>query len=128
MYLSKLTDDQKLAFLSIAIKIINADGILDKKEQNAINMMRLEMGLIDEAKLPTGTLEETVSVFDSNISKIHTFIEWLSLAYADNNFSGEEQKLLRGIAILFGFDEAKATELENWVISYRELIKKVDTF
>ncbi len=96
MYLNKLTDDQKLAFLSISLKLINSDGILDRREQNAIDMMRIEMGLIEEAKLPTGSMEDILSVYDSNNSKIYSFIEWLALAYADDNFSGEEKKIIIG--------------------------------
>jgi len=128
MYLQKLSYEQKLAFLSIALKIINADEILNRREQNAIDLMRLEMGLIEEAKLPTGSMENIVSKFDSNKSKVYAFIEWLALAYADDNFSGEEKKILRAIAILFDFSEEKAKKIENWVISYKELIKKVDSF
>ncbi len=128
MYLNKLSDEQRLAFLSISQKLINADGILDRREQNAIDMMRIEMGLYEEAKLPTGSIEDIVSVFDSKSSKVYSFIEWLALSYADNNFSGEEQKILRAIAVLFELNESKATELENWVISYNDLIKKVDSF
>jgi len=128
MYLSKLSYEQKLAFLSIAVKIIDADGILDRREQNAINSMRVEMGLIEESKLPTGPLEETLSVFNSKTSKVFAFIEWLYLAYADEDFSGEEQKILRAIALIFGFNETMATNLEKWVIDYKHHIEKVSSF
>jgi uncharacterized tellurite resistance protein B-like protein len=128
MYLSKLSYEQKLAFLSISVKIINADGILDKREQNTINSMRIEMGLIEEAKLPTGPLEDILSVFNNEPSKVYAFIEWLYLAYSDEDFSGEEQKLLRAVALIFGFDENKASNLENWIVDYKKHMDKLTLF
>jgi len=128
MYLSKLSYEQKQAFLAVAFKIINADGVLDKREQNAINSMRIEMGLIEETKLPTSPLETTLSVFNSEQSKVYAFIEWLALAYVDENFSGEEKKILRAVALIFDFDEKKAVSIEDWVISYNKLISKVESF
>lgn len=128
MYLSKLSYEQKLAFLSIAIKIIDADGVLDKREQDAINSMRIEMGLLEEAKLPAGPFEDTLSVFNSESSKVYAFIEWLYLAYSDENFSGEEQKILRSVALIFGFDENKSSDLEKWILEYKNHINKISSF
>ncbi len=69
-----------------------------------------------------------MSVFNSEQSKVYAFIEWLALAYVDEDFSGEEKKILRAIALIFDFDEKKAISIEKWVVSYKELINKVESF
>ncbi len=128
MYLNNFSYEQKLAFLAIAVKIINADGILDRREQQTIDTMRIEMGLLAEAKLPNGPLEQIVSVFDTRRNRIYAFIEWIALAYADEKFSGEEQKLLRAIALQFNLDEKEASAIETWVNDYKTLLKDVERF
>lgn len=121
MFLNSLTQEQKKAFLAIAMKIIGADGILETRERQMIETMRYEMGLYDETDLPKGDIEDIAKAFDTRKSRAIMMLEGIALAYADENLGGEEQKILRALALIFGISEEEATAMENWVLRYKEL-------
>jgi len=126
MFLNNLTPEQKKAFLAIAMRIIGADGLLDPRERQMIEMMRYEMGMFTETDLPGKyvALEELATPFDTHKSKVIVMLESIALAYADEEFAGEEEKILREMALIFGFSEEEANAMENWVERYRGLIKE----
>lgn len=124
MFLNMLTEAQKKAFLAIAMKIIGADGLLDPRERQMIEGMRYEMGLWDTTDLPKGSIEELAEPFDTHQSQVILMLESIALAYADEEFTGEEEKILRALALVFEFSEEKATAVENWVLRYKSLIKE----
>lgn len=126
MFLAGLNDEQKKAFLAIAMKVIGADGRLDPRERQMIEAMRYEMGLFQETDLPHGSIEELARPFDTRRSQAIVLMEGIALAYADMDFSGEEQKILRALALIFGISEKDATEMENWVLEFNRLQKKAE--
>jgi hypothetical protein len=124
MFLNMLTEAQKKAFLAIAMKIIGADGLLDPRERQMIEGMRYEMGMWDETDLPKGSIEELAEPFDTRQSRVILMLESIALAYVDEEFAGEEEKILRALALVFEFSEEQATAMENWVLRYKDLIKE----
>ncbi len=126
MFLSNLSLDQKKAFLAIALKIVGADGRLDPRERRMIEGMRYEMGLWNETDLPKGYIEELVKPFDTRRSRVALMLECLALAYADEELSGEEEKILRELAILFEFTEEDANAMEKWVQDYKKLMLEAE--
>ncbi len=124
MFLNSLTEGQKKSFLAIARKIIGADGIMDTRERQMIEAMRYEMGLWDETDLPEGYIEDLAKPFDTRQSRVILMLESIALTYADEEFSGEEKKILRELALLFEFSEEEATAMENWVLRYKDLVKE----
>jgi len=124
MFLRNLNEEQQKAFLAIAMKIVGADGQLTPEERRLIEAMRFEMGLLQEATLPTGSVEELAQPFDSRQAQATVLMEGIALAYSDNDFSGEEQKILRALALIWGIPEEDATEMENWVLEYKKLQEK----
>jgi uncharacterized tellurite resistance protein B-like protein len=121
MFLNSLTQEQKKAFLAIAMKIIGADGILEPRERSMIEAMRYEMGLWDETDLPKGEIEDIAKPFDTRKSRVISMLEGIGLAYADEDLGEEEQKILRALALLFEFSEEEATAMENWILRYKKL-------
>lgn len=126
MFLNNLTPEQKKAFLAIAMKIIGADGVLDPRERQMIEAMRYEMGMFTETDLPGKyvAIDELAKPFDTHKSQTIVMLESIALAYADEEFAGEEAKILRELALIFGFSEEEANAMENWVERYRGLIKE----
>ena len=124
MFLRNLNEEQQKAFLAIAMKIVGADGRLAPEERQLIEAMRFEMGLLQEAALPTGSVEELAQPFDTRQAQSTVLMEGIALAFSDNDFSGEEQKILRALALIWGISEEDATEMENWVLDYRKLQEK----
>ena len=127
MFLSRLTVDQKKAFLALAMKIVGADRHLDPKERQTIEGMRYEMGLWNDTDIPRGSIEELAKPFDTRQSRVILMIESIALALADEEFHGEEQKILRALALIFGFSEKEASAMENWVVRSKELQKEAET-
>jgi uncharacterized tellurite resistance protein B-like protein len=126
MFLAGLNDAQKKAFLAIALKIIGADGRLDPKERQMIEAMRYETGIFQETDLPHGSIEELARPFDNRRSQAIVLMEGIALAYADQEFAGEEQKILRALALIFGISEEDATEMENWVLDFNKLQERAE--
>jgi len=124
MFLNSLTEEQKKSFLAIAKKIIGANGILDSRERQMIEVMRYEMGLWDEIDLPKGYIDDLAKPFDTRQSRVILMLESIALTYADEEFSGEEKKILRELALLFEFSEGEANAMENWVLRYKDLVKE----
>jgi len=127
MYLNRLTIEQKKAFLAIAMKIVGADRHLDPKERRTIEAMRVEMGLLTEIDIPMGSIEELAKPFDTRQSQVILMLEGIALALVDEEFHGEEQKILRALALIFGFSEEEANAMENWVLSYKKLQKEAES-
>ncbi|MCP5053554.1 MAG: TerB family tellurite resistance protein [bacterium] len=124
MFLRNFNEQQQKAFLAIAMKIAGADGRLDPEERKMIEGMRLEMGLLSETTLPSGSIEELAQPFDTRRVQATVLLESIALAYSDNEFSGEEQKILRALALIWGISEQDATEMENWVLDYNRILAK----
>lgn len=126
MFLNRLNQEQKKALLAIAMKIIGADGQLDPGERQMIEGMRYEMGLFTETDIATGyvSVEELAKPFDTRESRTILMLQSIALAYADEEMHGEEQKILRELALIFDFSEEQATTMENWVLRYKELLKE----
>jgi uncharacterized tellurite resistance protein B-like protein len=124
MFLAMLNDEQKKAFLAIALKIVHADGRLEPKERRMIEAMRYEMGLLQETALPHGSIEELAKPFDTRKAQSILMMEGIGLALADTDFSGEEKKILRALALIFNISEQDATEMENWVLEFKKLQEK----
>jgi hypothetical protein len=89
--------------------------------------MRVEMGLFTETDIPMGSIEELAKPFDTRQSQVILMLEGIALALVDEEFHGEEQKILRALALIFGFSEKEATAMENWVLNYKKLQKVAET-
>jgi hypothetical protein len=126
MFLNRLTDEQKKAFLAIAMKIVGADRRLDPEERRTIESMRFEMGLFNETDIPMGSIEELAKPFDNRQAQVIVMLEGIALAFVDEEFHGEERKILRALALIFKFSEEDANAMENWVLRYKELHKEAD--
>jgi len=126
MFLNRLRDEQKKAFLAIAIKLVGADGRLDPRERVIIETIRYEMGLFSETDLPGGDMERIARVFDTHDSRVIVLMEAIAIALADEDLAKEEENLLRELARIFDFTEEKATAIEAWVIKFRDTQKEAE--
>lgn len=126
MFLASLNDEQKKAFLAIGMKIIGADSHLDVREREMIQGMRYEMGLFHPLELPHSSIEDLAKTFDSKRSQSIVLLESIGLAYSDGDYTEKEKKILRALALSFNISEEEATEMENWVLDYKKLIKKAE--
>ncbi len=124
MFLNQLQDEQKKAFLSLALKLIQADGVTDPREEMIFLAMRQEMGLWQETQLPQGSVEKLSAPFADKKSQRIVILELLGLVYADERFQEQEQRLLRGLANLFEISEEDATKIESWALRQIQLTRE----
>ena len=91
MFLANLTGDQKRSFLSLAQKLIEADGLLQKDELSTLEQYKREMGAAPDSVAKEETLEESISVFQagSKAVKKQVAFELLALACSDREYAKE---------------------------------------
>lgn len=126
MFLGRLNEAQRKAFLAIAIKLTGADGRLDPRERVMIEAMRHETGLWTETDLPKGDMEDIAKEFDTHESRVIALMESIAIALADEDLAKEEENILRELARIFDFTEEKATAIENWVMNFKKLSKEAE--
>lgn len=126
MFLGRLNHEQRKAFLALALRMVKADGNFDSKERKFIEYYRYETGLYSETVLPDGTIEELAATFDTDPARKIVLIEAIALAYIDGDCCDEERMILRALALSFDYDETVAVEIEEWVLSHKDIMKQAE--
>lgn len=125
MFLANLTGDQKRSFLSLAQKLIEADGLLQKDELSTLEQYKREMGAAPDSVAKEETLEESISVFQagSKAVKKQVAFELLALACSDREYAKEEELLLEKIRASLDLEEDFFMQSRAYL---RELISLYD--
>ena len=124
MFLSKLSEQEKQAFMVLAKWVSEADGIVKEEETLLLNAFLKEMDLIEIDS--TLTVEDCYLIFSksSNVIKRAAYIELLSLVIADKKYDKKEEEILSKINNNFGLPEDFIAEAFNWLKAYTELTAK----
>ena len=125
MFLANLTGNQKKAFLSLARKLIEADGLLQKDELSTLEQYKREMNLVADFAAEEETFEEAISVFQAEARTVKKQIvfELLALACSDREYAKEEGNLLEKIRVSFDLEEKFFIQSKAYI---RELISLYD--
>lgn len=118
MFLMQLHSEQKYAFMTLARNLVAADNVFTPDEQAMMEQYRQEMGLENDGDVSS---EQAIACFSSatgNIQKKIMF-ELLALAYADTNYSSEEQMYLKKLLTAFGLHE-------DFLVSARDVLSALD--
>lgn len=126
MFLANLSEQQKIQFFLIArFFALMDDGQIDDGEQNLLNSMKAEMGLvsIDESQLPTSpaTLERLGDIFFSKKSRKVLIIELLGIAYTHGVIDQKQKDFLVDLAKSFSFSAEELDSMEKWVVEMLHL-------
>lgn len=117
MFLNKLQNDEKIAFLTIAHHIARSDGDFSENEKNTILTYCLEMQIED--------IHYNEDSFDlnSNLSKIKSkesqkifLLEIMALIYSDG-LHEEEEKILNIIIETYNIDKTLLSLYAEWTKS-----------
>lgn len=120
--LSKLTEDQKVAFMKAFSRLAGADGHLDEDELAFIRSMARVYGISDKRVdeiLKIDSDEEVVNavkVIDNRRAALELIKEMCVLAHADDELSDEETALIGKVGMAMGIDLDKIEQISNWVI------------
>ena len=113
-YLTKLNENQRIAFIKALARLANADGKLDDSEKEFIRQVakvyRVSEGRIEEI-LNFGSDEdivESVKIIDNRKAALELIKEMCILAHADNELSESGQAM--------GIELEKIQQISQWVI------------
>lgn len=120
--LSKLTEDQKVAFMKAFSRLAGADGHLDEDELAFIRSMARVYGISDKRVdeiLKIDSDEEVVNavkVIDNRRAALELIKEMCVLAHADDELSDQETLLIGRVGQAMGCELEKIEQISNWII------------
>lgn len=120
--LSKLTEDQKVAFMKAFSRLVGADGHLDEDELAFIRSMARVYGISDKRVdeiLKIDSDEEVVNavkVIDNRRAALELIKEMCVLAHADDELSDQETLLIGRVGQAMGVELEKIEQISNWII------------
>ena len=120
--LSKLTEDQKVAFMKAFSRLAGADGHLDEDELAFIRSMARVYGISDKRVdeiLKIDSDEEVVNavkVIDNRRAALELIKEMCVLAHADDELSDQEPLLIGRVGQAMGVELEKIEQISNWII------------
>lgn len=120
MFLIKLQQEEKEAFLELAYLMAKIDGKYSIYENPVIAKYKKEMDLEDYI-IKDLAIEDILKVFKEERSKHIVLTEILRLVYSDGIVHENEQKSITLIKEHFGFDSNKYATFKDWVLGIKEL-------
>ena len=115
MWLSALSEHQRVALLGLAHDVVVSDGVLDPNEELMLDEFKREMALNPDTQSEYLDLDGIEQIFDSQKSRVIVILNLLRISYVDGAFEVEEECLLKEVSRLFGVDAEQFLLLENWV-------------
>lgn len=121
-YLSKLNEDQRIAFMKALASLANADGKLDPEEIDFIKQVAVIYGVPEkriEEILQTNDVDdivESVKLIDNRRVALELVKEMCILAHADSELSDKEVMLIGRVGQAMGVELEKIEQISQWVI------------
>ena len=120
--LSKLNENQKVAFMKAFSRLAAADGRLDEDELAFIRKIAKIYGISDKRvdeilKIDNDDeVVEAVKIIDNRRAALELIKEMCILAHADDELSDEETLLIGRVGQAMGIELEKIEQISNWVI------------
>ena len=125
MFLHRLNNDEKLAFIELAHHIARSDNDFSSEEQTIINTYCLEMGIEDITYNENDfNLDSSVSKLISSQSQKIVLMEIMALIYSDGILHEEEKKILDFLIEKFDVSSSLSDVYKEWSISILSLYKQ----
>ncbi len=115
MWLSTLSEAQRIALLGLAHNVVVSDGLLDPNEEGMLEQLRREMGIDAGHELDYLELDGISQIFSTRPVRVVALLNLLKLSYADGAFEVEEECLLKEISSTFNIPDDEFLLLDNWV-------------
>jgi hypothetical protein len=120
MFLTKLQQEEKEAFLELAYLMATIDGKFSVFENPVITKYQKEMEL-EGYKIKGLAIDDILKVFKEERSKHIVLTEILRLVYSDGIVHENEQESITLIKKHFGFDANKYATFKDWIVGIKEL-------
>lgn len=122
MFVQYLTERQQSALLHYAYEVIRADGSVDARELNRLDVLRdqTEPGVQAEDV----AIEDLPELFDDRMSRLALLFEVIGMGYADEEFDPRESKLINAMAKALTIEEDEVLNIISWVRRQLLLVKE----
>ena len=127
MFLGKLSEKEKNAFISLSVHASNSIGDFAEEEKMMIQEYCKEMGIPFFDANNAISMDEVIAVFlesERSIKKI-VLIETLGLVYSDGVFDELEKGFISGFAKKIGLTEEDVAKQTAAIKEYLAALKKV---
>lgn len=120
--LSKLNEEQRVAFMKALARLANADGKLDEEEKAFIKQVAVIYGVPEkrvEEILKIDSDDEiidAVRIIDNRRVALELVKEMCILAHADSELSDSETLLIGKVGLAMGVELEKIEQISQWVI------------
>jgi uncharacterized tellurite resistance protein B-like protein len=115
MFLNLLKQEEKIAFLTLAKKIISIDSTISKQEMVLLNSMKRELELDDiDVQYLDASIEEVCTLFSNSKSKVSAIMELIGIGFVDGKFVLEEQNLIYQIADAMNISREETNMYIDW--------------
>jgi len=124
MFLGALDENERRAFLDLAVLMIRADGALDAREQRVFESYKHECALPEFSPTPR-TAEALAAVFGASARRKQRIVvvELLGIALADRKVDVSEAKLARHLAETWGLSDGEYRRLSRWTKDFVEIVE-----
>jgi len=115
MFLNLLKQEEKIAFLTLAKKIISIDSMISKQEMVLLESMKRELELDDtDIQYLDVSIEEICNKFINSKSKVSALMELIGIGFVDGKFVLEEQNLIYQIGDAMKISREETNMYIDW--------------
>jgi len=115
MFLNRLEENEKVAFLNLAHHIARSDGDFSEDEREIIDVYCMEMQIEDiDYNESRFSLSDTLDTIKSKENQKVVLLEIMALIYSDDILHIEEQRILNSIIKQYAISDALAIVYAQW--------------
>ncbi len=125
MFLSLFTDRERDLFYTLALHLVESDGIITGEEKALLYNFKVESGR--ELNKINETPNEVINELSLSSDKIKNCIllELISIALVDNNYTSNEKSIIGKVVSEFDISEDKFNDIFKWVVNLKEMYSKI---
>ena len=128
MFLMKLEENEKIAFMELARYIMKVNTSSGEKEQEILKAYAYEMNIDLHERFEFSNIGDLLKNFKSKEHKKIVLLEIMALIYADEHIDEEEEKVIQLICNEFDIPRHEAKIYEEWTKAILALYKQGELF
>ena len=127
MFLGKLDQLEKEAFVSLAVHAAGANGVVENEEYQMIEEYCQEMGIAFFDARNLKTMESVISTFSGSEMKHKKIVvlELIGLMYADTDYDDEERSFVKDFTEKIGVLPEDTKKMEEVLLKYIDMTKEL---
>ena len=128
MFLQDFTLEQKIAFFSLAKRLIAVDERISREERVLLNLLSREMELPSKQRASRQSLDKLCGHFQTRRAKYSVLLELIGLSLADKTFSRSEKKFVNQVASAMSIGKGLLPQMIDLVERMTSLTEEAELF